>query len=253
MNVTSQRPNAWNNSGHAPSWRFYLHCGMEENGSPGIICIMCHQVLRHLSEHGTCSMGKHLLAKAHIAKLNKLTRSTVDETALAILNRQRSWGITIVSSLRQIIFDDQVVPYSPEWQTNRSKLAAKDIVTSEFHQDMWNRYMMLGYVSAHIPWNGISNLELRRSYKALHNHLVLPSALTLSNICQREYALTVDAIKKQLPIRNKVSLALDGWTSTNKLAIMSVIAYSMDWNWGLCEVQLAFDEVDQLFCSHFET
>jgi len=88
--------------------------------------------------------------------------------------------------------------------------------------------MMLGYVSAHIPWNGISNLELRRSYKALHNHLVLPSALTLSNICQREYALTVDAIKKQLPIRNKVSLALDGWTSTNKLAIMSVIAYSMD-------------------------
>jgi hypothetical protein len=92
---------------------------MEENGSPGIICIVCHQVLHHPSEHGTSSMGKHILAKAHIAKLNELTKSdvieltslTVNETALAMLKRQGSRGITIVSSLRQIIFDIQVVPY----------------------------------------------------------------------------------------------------------------------------------------------
>jgi hypothetical protein len=83
--------------------------------------------------------------------------------------------------------------------------------------------MMLGFVSAHIPWNAISNLKLRRSYKALRDDLVLPSATTLSNICRREYAVTVDAIKTQLPIRNKVSLSLDGWTSANKLAITSVI------------------------------
>jgi len=89
---------------------------------------------------------------------------------------------------------------------------------------------MLGFVWAHIPWNAISNLELRQSYKALRDDLVLPSATTLSNICRREYALTVDAINKQLPLRNKVSLALDGWTSTNKLAITSVIACYMDRN-----------------------
>jgi len=119
MNIGSKRPTAWNNSRHAPSWRFYLHCGMAENSSPGIICIICHQVLRHPSEHGTSSMGKHLLAKAHIAKLNQLTESevteltssTVDETALAILRRQGSRGISIVSSLSQVIFNIQVVPY----------------------------------------------------------------------------------------------------------------------------------------------
>jgi len=106
MNVGLKRPIAWNNYRHAPSWRFYLHCGMEETGSPGIICIVCHQVLCHPSEHATTSMGKHLLAKAHIAKLNELTisevtnltSSTVDETALAILKRQGSRGIPIVSS-----------------------------------------------------------------------------------------------------------------------------------------------------------
>jgi len=99
----------------------------------------------------------------------------------------------------------------------------------------------------------ISNLEPQRSYKALRDDLVLPSATTLSKICRREYALTVDAIKKQLPIQNKVSLALNGWTSTNNLAITSVIAYYMDRNWALREVQLAFNEVDRLFCSRFES
>jgi hypothetical protein len=40
MNVGSKRPIAWNNSRHAPSWRFYFHCGIEETGSPVIICIV---------------------------------------------------------------------------------------------------------------------------------------------------------------------------------------------------------------------
>ena len=99
----------------------------------------------------------------------------------------------------------------------------------------------------------MSNLELQRSYKVLRDNLVLPWAMTLSIICRREYALTVDAIKKQLPLQNKVSSALDGWTSTNELAITSVIAYYMDRNWALREVQLAFDEVHRLFCSCFES
>jgi len=113
MNVGSKHAVAWKNSRHAPSWRFYSHCGTEETGSPGIICIVCYQVLRHPPEHGTSSMGKHLVAKAHIAKLNELTElevteltsSTVDEAALAILKRQESRGITIVCSQEKLIGD----------------------------------------------------------------------------------------------------------------------------------------------------
>ena len=213
-NVDLKRPIAWNKSRHSPSWWFYLHCGIEETGSPGIICIVCYQVLRHPLEHGTSSMGKHLLAKAHIAMLNELTESevteltssTVNETPLAILKWQGSPGITIVSLQRKIIFDIHVDPYWQKWQTKRSKQAARDFQISEFHQDTWNRYLMLGFVPAHIPWNAISNLELRRSYKALRDHLVLPSATILSNIGRREYALTVDAIP--VPILLRVSFHL---------------------------------------------
>jgi hypothetical protein len=89
--------------------------------------------------------------------------------------------------------------------------------------------------------------------KALCDDLVQLSTMTLSNICRRAYALTLDEIEKQLLIQNKVSLALDEWTSTNKLAIMSVIAYYMHRNWALCERQLSCDEVDRLFHSRFES
>jgi len=112
---------------------------------------------------------------------------------------------------------------------------------------------MLGFGLAQIPWNTISNLELRLSYNALRSKLVLPSAITLSNICRREHSLTVDAIKKQLPTRNKVSLALDRWTSTNKLAITLVIANYLDCKSAMQEVQLAFDEVNSLFFFYFNS
>jgi hypothetical protein len=119
MNVGSKQHIAWNNSIPAPSWLVYLHCGIEETGSPSIIGIVCHQVLRHPSEHGTSSMGKYLIRKANITKLNELTESkvteltssTVDETALAILKMQGSRGITIVSLQRKTIFNIQFNPY----------------------------------------------------------------------------------------------------------------------------------------------
>jgi len=87
------------------SWRFYSLCEIEETGSPVNVCIGCHHVLPHSSEHGTGLMGKHSLAKAHIAKLDQLTQSElteltwlmVDETALAIIKRQGSRGITVVN------------------------------------------------------------------------------------------------------------------------------------------------------------
>jgi uridylate kinase len=60
-----------------------------------------------------------LLAKAHVAKLNELTESEltelttsmVDKTAFAILKRQGSCGITMVSLQRRIIFDIQFNSY----------------------------------------------------------------------------------------------------------------------------------------------
>jgi len=122
-NVGSKRPSPWNNNSHMSPMPFCLHCRIEETGSPGIICIICCQVLRHPLEHGTSSMGKHLLAKAHIAKWNELTESevteltssTIDHTALTVLMWQDNRESTIVSLQWNFIFDIQVDPYWPKW------------------------------------------------------------------------------------------------------------------------------------------
>jgi hypothetical protein len=119
LHVSRKQPSAWNTSRHAASWQFYLHCRIEATGTPGIICIMCYHVLLHPPDHGTSSMGKPLLAKAHITKKNKftmseiieLTSSTVDEAVSAILIRQRSRGITTLSVPRKTIFEIQLNPY----------------------------------------------------------------------------------------------------------------------------------------------
>jgi len=117
INTDLKGSNALNESKHAPLWHFHLHCGIEDSGSPGILCIICHQVLCQPSEHGLSSMGKHLLVEAHSAKLNEstesevteLTSSTVEGTDLATLNRQGSQGITIVSSERKLIFNIEII------------------------------------------------------------------------------------------------------------------------------------------------
>jgi len=62
-------------------------------------------------------VGKHLLAKVYIAMLNRLTdlevteltTSTVNETALAIMKRYGSGGITIVTSQRKFIIDIEIL------------------------------------------------------------------------------------------------------------------------------------------------
>jgi hypothetical protein len=154
MTLWLKRPIAWNNSRHAPSWWFYLHCGFAETGSPNIIYIVCHQVLRHPSEYGNSSMGKHMLAKALFANLNELTESevteltslTVHKTALPILTRQGTRGITIVSLQRKIIFVIQYSSYWPKCRTKCSKLEPMDFESSEFHHNMWNRYLLLQFV-----------------------------------------------------------------------------------------------------------
>jgi len=260
MDVGSRGPIAWNNSRHAPSWCFYLHSGIEETGSPVIICIVCHQVLRHPSEHGTSSMGKHLLAKAHFAKLNKLTESevskltstTIDETALTILKWQGICGISMVRLQKKFIVDNSILPLLTQLTDRTLQTGSKGLPNCQISPRYLESLPQVRSCFGTHSMEWYIKPQAVTVINASRGELMLPSASTLSNICRREYSLTVDAIKKQLPSRNDVCLACDGWTSTNILAETLGIAYYMDRNWVFREVQLALDKVDNLFSSYFE-
>jgi hypothetical protein len=74
--------------------------------------MVCHQVLQPPSEYGTSSMGKYLLAKAHLPELNdlkeekvtELTNSMVVEMTWDILKTHESRPITIICSEKNFIF-----------------------------------------------------------------------------------------------------------------------------------------------------
>jgi len=157
------------------------------------------------------------------SEVNSWNCSTVNNTALTILKRYGCHGITIVSLLSLVIFDIQVIPNWLKWQKTRYTLAAKDLESTEFHEDLWNCYVSCWFVSTHIQWNSESNLEIWQPYKAIRDYLVLPFPMTMSNLCYREYEQTENALKTQLPSRNKVTLALAVCTSTNKLVTMTLI------------------------------
>ena len=118
-----------------------------------------------------------------------------------------------------------------------------DLPRVSFDQQTWNRYLLLGLLSALVPLNAMSNMEFRRVFFTLRPDVKIPSVGTLSNLLAREYNLTLVGIKNQIPVGQKVSIALDGWTSQNRLAITSIILYFISKNWKLEEVQIAFEEV----------
>ena len=121
--------------------------------------------------------------------------------------------------------------------------AKQDLPIVGFDQESWNRYLLLGLLSALIPLNAILNPEFRRVFSILRSDVQIPCVSTLINLLAREYQMTIVAIKNQIPRGQKVSIALDGWTSQNRLAITSAILYYISNNWTLEEVQIAFEEV----------
>jgi hypothetical protein len=80
MNVDSKLSIASNNYPYGSWWRSYMHSSVQKPGNPGIICIVCLQVISHPSEDDPSFMVNQLLANSHIGKSNKLGNLKVYES-----------------------------------------------------------------------------------------------------------------------------------------------------------------------------
>lgn len=113
MEVVTKKPVYWKGQKTAKAWEFYKQCALTENGSPSIVCIVCHKLLSHPAMTGTSAMSKHLTAREHVAKLNDLASSTgggllgkhADQQVLAMLKTKGSHGVLIVSSDKPLLFE----------------------------------------------------------------------------------------------------------------------------------------------------
>jgi hypothetical protein len=92
MDVASQHSIAWYNARHVPPWCICWDYGSVENYSRSIIGIIFHQVLSHLSVHGTSTIRKHFQPKVHNTKFKELTESEIPELTSSMDN-YTEWAI----------------------------------------------------------------------------------------------------------------------------------------------------------------
>ena len=59
-----------------------------------------------------------------------------------------------------------------------------DVAVKEFDPHTWNRYLLLGFLSALIPFNTITNPKLRRILFSLKPDVILPSVSTLRRLLE---------------------------------------------------------------------
>ena len=72
----------------------------------------------------------------------------------------------------------------------------------------------------------------------------MPSATTLRSQLLKRADDIEDQLLSDLPNDAKISLALDCWTSPNRLAFMAITDYFINTNWRYREVLLGFEHLE---------
>ena len=98
-------------------------------------------------------------------------------------------------------------------------------------------------LSLQLPFRAVDHLQVRRLIYMLNPDAHIPSPTTIRTQLQKRTQDIEDQLLVDLPPEGKISLALDCWTSPNKLAFMAITGYFIDKNWKYREVVLGFEHI----------
>jgi len=76
--------------------------------------------------------------------------------------------------------------------------------------------------------------------------VAIPTAAQLRSDISHAAEEMRESITKDLEEVKKVSLAIDAWTSTNKLAFLAIIAYWIDKDWNYHHVLIGFEQLSRV-------
>jgi hypothetical protein len=98
-------------------------------------------------------------------------------------------------------------------------------------------------LATNMGFNAANNVAFRKAFRYLRRDVRIPSPgslrIRLLNRCQE----TEENIMANIPPNAKVSIAVDAWTSPNKLAFLGVVMYYITDTWELKEVLIGFEEI----------
>ena len=126
---------------------------------------------------------------------------------------------------------------------NRRKIVDIEMATG-FDQAQFDEYFLKGLLAVNLPFNVANNQAFRRAFKYARPDVQIPAPTTITRRLHFLGTETIEYIKDQIPIGTKISLAADVWTSPNKIAFLSIVAYWITDMWELKEALIGFEEID---------
>lgn len=128
-------------------------------------------------------------------------------------------------------------------QTGNRKLTADSTLPDGYDQAQFDCFFIEAVLATNIPFYAANNAAFRRVFKYLKRDVLLPSPTTIRGRLHSICVEIVGKIKAEIPTGVKISIAVDAWTSPNKIAFLAIAGYWITDDWELKEVLLGFEQI----------
>jgi len=128
-------------------------------------------------------------------------------------------------------------------QTGNRKLIVDSTLPDGYDQAQFDRFFIEAVLATNLPFNTTNNAAFRRVFKYLKRDVLLPSPTTVRVRLQSICSEIEEKIRTEIPANVKISIAVDAWTSPNKIAFLAIIGYWITDDWELKEVLLGFEHI----------
>jgi hypothetical protein len=128
-------------------------------------------------------------------------------------------------------------------QTGNRKYTVEPTLPDGYDQLQFDRFFLEAVIATNMSFNSVNNAAFRRLFKYLKRDVLLPSPTTIRTRLQLLFREVEEKIRAEIPPNTKISIAVDAWTSPNKIAFLGVVGYWITDNWELREVLLGFEQI----------
>jgi hypothetical protein len=98
-------------------------------------------------------------------------------------------------------------------------------------------------ITANLPASFVDNPDLQMLLHMLREDIKIPSRKSMKSLVNEELLDAENTIRDSFPKRRKISLALDAWTSPNKIAFLAIVAFWMGDDWKLRKQLIGFEQL----------
>jgi hypothetical protein len=111
----------------------------------------------------------------------------------------------------------------------------------KYSKECFEEQMLTTFLIANLPFQLVENLSFCKLLEIAHPDIDIPNCRCLRQLLDVQHDTAAQAFLDDLGERTKVSLAIDCWSSPNKVAFMAIVAYYVSVDWKYREVLLAFE------------